>query len=147
MLFNEKYDYMVSCRNKTKKNHENHLKISPRTRIWYKKEIILKRKRHKAKKKLKRYKKKLQYIDKYRKRIKRLQNEINELHVSSNKDVDTMYNSLENIATCSNHSSVQHFLRQSEFLAAQLSGAICLFAFNLEFDDFYSHSLKIIIDQ
>ena len=113
MLFNEKYDYMVSCRNKTKKSHKNHMKISPRTRIWYKKEIILKRKRHKAKKKLKRYKKKLQYIDKYRKRIKRLQNEINELHVSSNKDVDTMYNSLENIATCSNHSSVQHFLRQS----------------------------------
>lgn len=113
MSFDNKIQRLIKYRIKTKKEHRNHLKRVHRTRAWHRKAILLKKKRSVAKKTFKKYQKKLTHIKKYREHISQLQKEYNELEVLSSKDVNIMYNSLENIATCSNHTSVQHFLRQS----------------------------------
>ena len=113
MSFDEHILRLKSLRKKCKREHKKHLKKYPHTRSWYKKASVLKSNRVCAKRNLVNYRKKIKNIKKNREKISELLEEYNVLQLNINKDVNTMYNSLENIASCSNHSSVQHLLRQS----------------------------------
>lgn len=113
MIYDDKFLLLKSYRKITKEKHKMHLKTFPRTRSWYKKCNILKKKRSLAKRNFVHFKRKWKHVKKYRESICKLQCKYNKIQVMINKNIDTMYNSLENISTCSNHSSVQDFLRQA----------------------------------